>query len=153
MKRIVGQFTPPAVLAVAAVLLAFMVLVTATPSVAASAGASKAVRVETRIKELHSKLKIAPEQEESWNKVAQAMRDNETTMEALVKARSEKAGTMSAVDDLKSYGGIVEAHSNGIKNFITAFEPLYTGMSDAQKKSADILFRHPGRTKSKAKGK
>jgi len=110
-------------------------------------------RVEARIKVLHTKLNITPAQEELWNKVAQAMRDNAKTMEALIKARSEKAGTMTAIDDLKSYGEIADAHADGLKKFIPAFEPLYAGMSDAQKKSADTLFRQHGRTKAKAKGK
>ena len=80
------------------------------------------------------------------------MRDNAKTMEALIKARSEKAGTMTAVDDLKSYGEIAEAHADGLKKFIPAFEPLYAGMSDAQKKSADTLFRHHGPHEGKGKG-
>ena len=114
---------------------------------------SKADRVETRIKELHTKLMITPEQEEAWNKVAQVMRDDAKTMEALIKARSEKARTVTALDDLKSYGEIAEAHADGIKKFSAAFEPLYTGMSDAQKKNADMFFRQNGHKKSKAKGK
>ena len=161
MKRITRQFTYPTALAVAVVLLAFMVLASPSPSRAASpepglatAGrASKADRVEARIKELHTKLKITPAQEELWNNVAQVMRDNAKTMEALIKARSEKASTMTAVDDLKSYSEIAEAHADGLKKFIPAFEPLYASMSDAQKKNADTLFRHHGHTKSKAKGK
>ena len=119
---------------------------------ATAGSASKADRVEARIKELHTKLNITPAQEEPWNKVAQVMRDNAKTMEALIKARSEKAGTMTAVDDLKSYSAIAEAHADGLKKFIPAFEPLYAGMSDAQKKSADTLFRQHGHA-SKAKGK
>jgi hypothetical protein len=161
MKRITCQFTYPIALAVVAVLLAFMVLASAGPTRAAStepgmatAGtASKADRVEARIKELHTKLKITPAQEQLWNNVAQVMRDNAKTMEALIKARSEKAGTMTAIDDLKSYGEIADAHADGLKKFIPAFEPLYAGMSEAQKKSADTLFRQHGRTKSKAKSK
>jgi hypothetical protein len=159
MKRITNQFIYPITLAVAAALLAFIVLASASPARAASpqpgmatAGtASKADRVEARIKDLHTKLKITPAQEELWNNVAQTMRDNAKTMEALIKARSEKAGTMTAVDDLKSYSEIAEAHADGLKKFVPAFEPLYAGMSDAQKKSADTLFRQHGRIKAKGK--
>ena len=153
MKRITNQFAYPTILAVAAVLLAFMLLSSATPSIAASSKASKADRVEARINDLHTKLMITSEQEEAWNGVAQAMRDDAKTMEELIKARTENASTMSAVDDLKSYGEIAQAHADGLKNFIAVFEPLYTGMSDAQKKIADMLFRHHGHMKSKAKGK
>ena len=159
MKRITCQFTYPTILAVAAaVLLAFMVLVSptraATPEPGmATAGASKADHVEARIKMLHARLEITPAQEEQWNSVTQVMRDNAKTMEALIKARSENAKTMTAVDDLKSYSEIAEAHADGLKKFIPVFEPLYASMSDAQKKAADTLFRHHGRTKSKAKAK
>jgi protein CpxP len=160
MKRITRQFTYPTALAVAAVLLAFMVLASPSPSRAAppepdlaTAGTvSKADPVEARIKELRTKLKITPAQEELWNKVTKVMRDSAKTMDALIKARSEKASTMTAVEDLKSYGEIAEAHADGIKEFIPVFEPLYASMSDAQKKDADKLFHH-GPAKSKAKGK
>jgi len=148
MKRSAGQF----IFAVS--ILAFVVLVGTTLSLAASKSPTpKVVSVEERIKTLHTALKITPEQEELWNNVAQVMRDNAKTMDALVAARSEKAGTMNAVDDFKSYGEITEAHTDGIKKFIPVFEALYASMSDAQKKNADTVFAHHGRTKSKAKGK
>jgi len=161
MKRIPCQFTYSTTLAVSVVLFAFMVLASPSPSRAASpqpdkATAEKASRpdhVEARIKELQTKLKITPAQEELWNKVTQVMRDNAKTMEALIKARSKEGSAMTAIDSLKSYGEIVEAHADGIRKFIPAFEPLYASMSDAQKKNADKLFRHHGRTKSKAKAK
>jgi ERCC4-type nuclease len=161
MKRIACQFTYPAALAVAVVFLAFVLLASPSFSGAASsepgmdtAGkSSKPDRVEARIKELHTKLKITPAQKELWNNVTQVMRDNAKTMEALIEARSKEAGTMTAIEDLKSYGEIVEAHADAIRKFIPAFEPLYAGMSDAQKKAADTLFRHHGPTKSKAKRK
>jgi protein CpxP len=162
VKRIACQLTHPTALAVAAALLAFIVLASPSPSCAASpeAGpavasgkASKAERVEARIKQLYTKLKITQAQEELWNKVAQSMRDNAKTMEELIKARSEKAGTMNAVEDLKSYGEIAQAHADGIKTFVPIFEPLYASMSDAQKKDADRLFHHQGHKKSKAKRK
>lgn len=162
MKRIAYRFAYPTALAVAAaVLLGFIVLASASPSLAASpepglatAGtASKTDRVEARITELHTKLKITPVQKGLWDNVTQVMRDNAKTMEALIKARSEKASTTTAVDDLKSYGNIAEAHADGLKKFIPVFEPLYASMSDAQKKDADTLFHHRGRTKAKAKAK
>ncbi|MGD0400268.1 MAG: Spy/CpxP family protein refolding chaperone [Syntrophobacteraceae bacterium] len=161
MKRIACQFTYPTAFAVAVVVLAFVVLASpgfsraasSEPGMATAGKVSKTDRVEARIKELHAKLKITAAQEEVWKNVTQVMRDNAKTMEALIKARSEEASTMTAIDDLKSYGEIVEAHADGIRKFIPAFEPLYAGMSDAQKKAADTLFRHHGRTKSKAKAK
>ena len=92
---------------------------------------------------LHAKLAITPAQEDLWKNLTQVMRDNEQTMEALTKARADKAKTMTAVDDLKSYAEITTAHAEGLKKFIPAFEALYGNMSDAQKTQADTLFRGP----------
>jgi protein CpxP len=159
MKRIASQFKSLTTLAVAAaVLLAFFVLASATPSLAAShekgmAKASKTERVEDRIKVLYAKLKITPEQEALWENVTKIMRENAVTMEALIKERTEKTGTQNAVEDLKSYSAIAEAHADGLKKFIPAFEPLYASMSDAQKKDADTLFHRQGPKKAKAKAK
>ncbi len=117
---------------------------TAAPSTMAPSGAAVTPvnsRIEARIKELHAKLKITKDQEEQWKAVTDVMRENAARMEQLVKARAEGAKTMTAVDDLKSYAEIADAHAEGLKKFISAFEALYNGMSDDQKKHADALFR------------
>ena len=122
----------------------------AAPGAVPAAKASGEERVEERIKEMHAKLKITQTQEDQWAKVAQVMRDNAKSMDALTQARFEHAKTMTAVDDLKSYGEITDAHADGIKKFTPVFATLYASMSDAQKKEADALFRHGGRKMSKA---
>jgi hypothetical protein len=108
-------------------------------------------RVEAHIKNMHAKLKITAAQEDQWKQIAQVMRDNENRVEPLIKDRKKNAKNMTAVDDLKSYAEITEAHAEGIKKFIPVFETLYVGMSDAQKKEADALFRHGPRKMSKTK--
>jgi hypothetical protein len=118
---------------VAAALLATSALASARPS--------HVDRVEARIKELHAKLNITQAQEGLWTNVTQVMRDNAQTTDALIKARADNAKTMSAVDDLKSYGVIAEDHAAGLKKFLPVFETLYASMSDAQKQNADTVFR------------
>jgi len=67
------------------------------------------------------------------------MRDNARAMDDLIQAR--KANTnMTALDDVKAYSEMADARAEGVKKFVAAFEPLYTSMSDAQKKVADQLF-------------
>ncbi len=110
-------------------------------------------RVETRIKDLHTKLKITPAEEEQWAKVTDVMRENAKRMDELNGARATNANTMTAVDDLKSYGEITDAHADEIKKFTAAFEPLYAGMSDAQKAEADAIFRHGARGQKLAQKK
>ncbi len=97
--------------------------------------------VETRIKMIHEKLAITPEQEAQWSLVADVMRDNEKQMEALAKTRAEKAN-MTAMENLESYGEITDEHAEGIKRFTPAFAALYDEMSDAQKRHADAIFSH-----------
>ena len=102
-------------------------------------------RAELRIKDMHAKLNISAAQEEQWGKVAQVMRDEAKTMDKLTQARVDHAKTMTAVDDLKSYGEIADAHADGIKKLTPAFASLYAGMTDAQKLEADTFFRHGNR--------
>lgn len=112
----------------------------AAPS-ATSAATAKGEGVEQRITQLHTELKITPDQESKWNGVAQAMRDNSSNMEKLVAEKREQAPqNMTAVDDLKTYQEFTQAHLDGIKNMTSAFETLYNSMSDQQKKNADEVF-------------
>ena len=108
---------------------------------APAGNASSEDRVEARVKDLHARLRITQAQEDQWSKVAQVMRDNGKHMDALTKTRSEMAN-MNAIDDLKSYGEITDAHADGIKKFTPIFKTLYDSMPDAQKKTADAVFRH-----------
>lgn len=98
-------------------------------------------QVETRIDNLHVRLQITAAQEELWQKVAQVMRDNAGRMDSLRQERTTNTNNMSAVDDLKSYGQIADAHADGIRKLTPAFQSLYDSMSDAQKKNADLIFR------------
>lgn len=135
-----------------------MILAQATPVPGATkpapAHASKAATVtasETRITYLHVTLKITPAQEDLWGGVTEVMRANASTMETLRTARSERAPTMTAVEDFTSYAEIAEVHADGIRKFVPVFAALYENMSDAQKKNADTIFRRgetPKRTGS-----
>ncbi|MCX4148765.1 MULTISPECIES: Spy/CpxP family protein refolding chaperone [Paraburkholderia] len=98
-------------------------------------------QVDTRISGLRTRLQITAAQEEFWQKVAQVMRDNAGTMDSLRQARTSQANSMSAVDDLKSYGQIADAHAEGIRKLTPAFQALYDSMSDVQKKNADLIFQ------------
>jgi periplasmic protein CpxP/Spy len=109
---------------------------------AANKGVHEADRAESRSKEMHSKLKITPAQEDLWTKVDQAMRDDAKIMDGLTQERVDHAKVMTAIDDLKSYGELAEAHAEGIKNLTPLFADLYASLSDEQKKEADTLFRN-----------
>ncbi len=96
-------------------------------------------RVEIRIKTLHDKLKLTSDQEPQWKDVAQVMRENEASIHKLIQDRHENEDA-TAVDDLKSYEDIADAHADGIKKLIPVFETFYDSLSDDQKANADDLF-------------
>jgi protein CpxP len=100
---------------------------------------------------MHAKLNITAAQEDQWAKVAEVMRENAKSLDALSRSRLEQAKTMTAVEDLKSYAEITEAHLNGIRRLTSVFATLYDGMSEAQKKQADTMFRRAGKKAMKRK--
>ena len=123
-------------LALAAVMVLF-----STTLVFAVPRPSHGERVDARIKEMHARLNITPAQEPLWQRVTQIMEDNTKTLDALIQARIDQAKTMTAIDDLQSYRAITEAHAEGMKKLLPAFEALYASLADAQKHTADIIFR------------
>jgi protein CpxP len=122
---------------------------TAMAPAAADAEIASSDRVEARIKELHKRLNITTAQDSQWNDLAQVMRDNAKAMVDLQQQQSADTGSMNAVDVVKSYGAVIEAHEAGMKKFIPSFETLYSSMSDDQKKTADSLFRNKKRATAK----
>jgi periplasmic protein CpxP/Spy len=145
------QFTHAAARAVVGAAIVAMIAFAAAPVMAAKG--ADVDRVEARITDMHAKLKITAAQEDQWAKVAEVMRDNGKKMDELTDARQANTKTMNAVDDLKSYGEITDAHADGIKKFTPVFATLYASMSDAQKAEADELFRHAGQHKGHDKAK
>jgi hypothetical protein len=119
------------------------------PPAAAAATSSKPETVEQRIATLKTALKITPDLEPKWTKVAQAMRDNASQMEKLVATkRAIPPEKTTAVDDLKTYQEFTEVRLEGLKKVNSAFKSLYDAMPADQKKNADMVFEKYGPTKS-----
>jgi len=118
---------------------------TKAKSAAVHRSVSPTERVEARIKQLHSKLKITPDQEDKWNAFAQVMRENAQAMQSQIEQRVKTQPNMTALDDLNSYEQITETHAEGVKKLVPAFQALYDSMSPEQKKNADMVFARYGR--------
>ena len=97
--------------------------------------------IDALIDHLHDNFKITAQQEPLWQNVAKVMRENAQTLSNLAKGRSEHAKTATAIDDLKSYAEISEAHAAGTRRMIPVFQALYDSMSPEQKSAADAEFR------------
>jgi periplasmic protein CpxP/Spy len=97
--------------------------------------------IDALIDQLHDSLKITAEQESLWRGVTKVMRENAETISRLAQERAEHAQTATALDNLKSYAEISEAHAVGTKRMIPVFQALYDTMPPEQKEAADTEFR------------
>jgi len=102
---------------------------------------SMAARVDQHIKELHSKLQITSAQEPEWQKFAQTMRDNARKMDQAFGARIDQMQSMNAMDNMRSYAQLSQQHAQDVQALLPPFEALYGSMSEAQKHTADQVFR------------
>lgn len=109
---------------------------TPTPGKPASA------MVEKQIATMHTRLKITPQEDAQWQAFAQVMRDNANTLDALYQQRSNEFATLNAVDGLKTYAAIAQAHADGVQKLVPAFTALYDAMTPDQQKNADAVFRY-----------
>jgi hypothetical protein len=115
----------------------------------ANADAKRDSAVEKHIKSLHIALKITPAEESQWKLVADTMRENAKELDRAIDKRDANRASATAIDDLKAYADIAQAHANGVKKLASTFSELYSAMSDDQKKAADEAFSHRGHGASK----
>lgn len=99
--------------------------------------------IEYRIKKLHDALGITSEQEDDFGNVASAMRESRDDMSKMMQERREQRASASAIDSLKAYEKMAQAHADSMEKFVDAFEPFYDKLPDAQKQKADAFFRKP----------
>jgi len=117
---------------------------TTAPAAAAAAPAPPAKAhavVEKRIEMLRTKLKITPDQTKAFDDFAQVMRDASNRMDALLSTQAKAMPTMNAVDHMKAYEAITQAHADDMQREVPAFSRLYDTLTPTQKKSADESFR------------
>jgi len=111
--------------------------------------------IEGRIAYLKAELKITPEQEAQWTKVAQALRQNDSERRKAfddMRANAGPAGAprppRTALQRLEDQARMSTMHAQQTNRFLAAFQPLYDSLSDDQKKAADDVmaphFRHFG---------
>jgi periplasmic protein CpxP/Spy len=103
-------------------------------------GKQIASQVEQHIAELHKRLHITAAEQPQWDGFAQTMRGNAAHTDQLFKTRMDTP-SMSALDDLRSYASIAQAHADDVQRLVPPFQALYEAMSPDQRKSADAAFK------------
>jgi len=152
MKARLTTYTALAFLVAAAALPAGIVLQPAPAGAQTSAApASKPAatptekqmmaRVEKRISDLHSQLKITAAEESQWKQFADVMRDNAEKMNQSAAERAQKFQSLNAAENMKSYADMAVVHGENMQKLAAAFETLYSAMTPEQQKTADAVFR------------
>jgi protein CpxP len=116
----------------------------ANPASTASADTAAAARVEARIKQLHTELKITPAQEAQWKDFADVMRSNAREMGQAAQQIGQQADSMTALQSMQSYEHLTEANLQRLQKLLPVFAALYNAMPAEQQKLADQVFRVNG---------
>jgi periplasmic protein CpxP/Spy len=96
---------------------------------------------DARLRALQAQLHITDAQMPQWNAFAQAMRDNATNTDTLFRERAKAVGSMTALDNMKSYAQIARSYADNTEALAQAFAPLYGVLNDEQKQTINTLFR------------
>ena len=100
-------------------------------------------RVETRLAEAKTKLKITAAQETQWNAFADVTRRHAKAADERVKAmRDGKRAQerMTAVERLERRQQMAATHAQRLSEVVAAAKPLYAALSTEQKAIADEML-------------
>ncbi len=112
------------------------------PSPGATAPATPSqrdMRVQRQLRDLYTQLRITPAEQPQWDAFARTLQANADHMHQLWASRP--TGQVSALDDMRNYTRMAQAHAEDMQRLVAAFEPLYTSLSSEQKATADQVFQ------------
>lgn len=103
-------------------------------------GGMHAKHIEGRLAFLKAEIKITPAQEAQWTKFADVVRTTAKNAQASSPMASKPA---TASERLAAYEKHLATRLETVRAVRAAFDPLYKGLSDEQKKIADELMAGP----------
>ena len=104
-------------------------------------------RVEARLTELKTQLKITPAQEPQWNAFADTLRKHARAGEERMKerqAKGAKPAALTAIQRLEQRQAFMKEASARMDEVLATAKPLYAALSPEQKKTADDLMAKRG---------
>ncbi len=110
-----------------------------TAAAGSAAPSQRDMRVQQQLHDLYTRLRITPAQQPQWNTFASTLQANADHMHELWASRP--AGAVSALEDMRNYAQLAQAHAGDMQRLVAAFTPLYTSLSPEQKAAADQLFQ------------
>jgi hypothetical protein len=116
-----------------------------TTAVQAPRGKRAEARAEKWISDLHSRLRITAAEQPQWDALAQVMRENAMHTDQVFAQEQGNPAKATALDEMRAYAIITEAHAEDMQKLLPAFETLYNAMTPEQKLAADAVFRQYAR--------
>ena len=118
----------------------------------AASSAKRDAMIERRIAELHGRLKVTPSEEGQFSAFADVMRENARHLGGLAGQHAQAVSSGTAVDRMKSYAPLAQAHAEDAQRLVPAFSNLYDVLTPEQKKAADESFKSFGQGPKAARG-
>jgi periplasmic protein CpxP/Spy len=96
--------------------------------------------VDGRIAFLKAELKITPQQETQWQQVASAMHENAKSLDQAITSARQNRGTTDVLQRLQIREEFAKVRADNDARLLTAFKPLYAGLSPDQQQIANQLL-------------
>lgn len=101
--------------------------------------------IEGRIAFLRTELKVTPQQQPLFDKLADEMRGTAKAMAARHEAmKTADHKPVSSLERLERRSAMMKTAAADSDRFLAAYKPFYESLSDTQKKTADLLFARFG---------
>jgi len=100
--------------------------------------------IEGRIAFLRTELKPTAAQQPLFDRLADEMRGTAKTMEARHAAMQAEAKPASSLERMERRATMMKTAAADSDRFLAAYRPFYESLTDAQKKTADLLFARFG---------
>jgi hypothetical protein len=96
--------------------------------------------VDGRIAFLKAELNITSAQQQQWQQVETAMRENAKALDQAIAAARQNRADKNAIERLEMRDHFTKVRSENNSRFLNAFKPLYASLSPEQQRTADQLI-------------
>jgi hypothetical protein len=98
-------------------------------------------RIDGRIAEFKTALRLTPDQEKSWPAFEQAIRERAKEREARWAERRDRPRGGDLIERLERRADAMAGAGAGLKRLAEAAKPLYQSLDDSQKQRFEVLSR------------
>jgi hypothetical protein len=97
--------------------------------------------IDARVAAIKDGLELTPEQERHWPRLEQALRDVTEAQIDRLDTWQERGQSTDPLDTMREQAEALTEHAAGLKKLVSAAEPLYGTLSEAQKHRLLAMMR------------